>query len=70
MYDFRTVVGFELFDIGIYAAAEGKMYAAFLLEYACFHAEKVVALAFFEIRIAAPEQKFPHFEIIVRVVFV
>ncbi len=36
----------NFFDIWIYAAAEGKMYAAFLLEYACFHAEKVVALAF------------------------
>ena len=49
------------------AASDSEVYVAFVLEYAGFHTEEVVALALFEIRVAALEQKLAGLEIVVGV---
>ena len=53
------------FEFGVDALSHAEMHTTFLLEYACLHAEKIVAFGLLVVRITAFEHEFAHFEIVV-----
>ena len=68
--DLGTVGRLQTGKVGVDALADTEMHPALVAKQTGFHAEKVVALRFLELRIATSEQKFASLEIVVGIKFI